>query len=91
MMKRCMSENKKALPRSAQIFNNGISTQEFFDNPFWDIKQAAYALSVPEATLRDWVYKRQIPFKKVGNLIRFVPSEIHQWIEERNAYVYRGS
>ncbi len=62
-----------------------------FDNQMWDIKKAAQVLSVAEGTLRDWVYKRQIPFKKLGNLIRFVPSEIQQWIEERSHYGYRDS
>lgn len=62
----------------------GDSSGQFFDNPLWDIHQAAYYLSVSNKTLRDWVYKRQIPFKKVGNLVRFNPSEIQRWIEERS-------
>ncbi|QQR81591.1 MAG: helix-turn-helix domain-containing protein [Deltaproteobacteria bacterium] len=58
---------------------------QLFENPYWDVKKAAEKLSVSELTLRDWVYKRQIPFKKVGNLIRFDPSEIHCWIEGRSS------
>lgn len=68
--------------------NNSNSEQNhssLFENQLWDIKTAAFKLSVSEKTLRDWVYKRQVPFKKVGNLVRFNPSEIHQWIEERSS------
>lgn len=64
--------------------NSQRSSTSLFDNSLWDIKKAAERLSVSEGTLRDWVYKRQIPFKKVGYLVRFDPSEIHQWIEERS-------
>ena len=59
-----------------------------FDNSFWDIKQASEKLNVSEKTLRDWVYKRQIPFKKVGKLVRFNPLEIHSWIEKRSKHGY---
>lgn len=69
-------------------------TKPLFDNRienFLTIEDLSKWLMISEKTIRDWVYKRQIPFKKVGNLIRFVPSEIHRWIEERNVYVDRGS
>lgn len=62
-----------------------INHLSFFENSLWDIKTAAQKLSISEKTLRDWVYKRQVPFKKVGNLVRFDPYEIHQWIEERSS------
>lgn len=67
-----------------------LNRSQIFDN-LLTIQDLSLWLQVPDKTIRDWVYKRQIPFKKVGNLIRFVPSEIHRWIEERNVYVDRGS
>lgn len=68
--------------------NTNVCKQpSLFENSFWDIKKTAEVLSICVGTLRDWVYKRQIPFKKVGNLIRFVPSEIQKWIEERSQHV----
>lgn len=70
--------------QTERLRNRPSQTVRFFDNPYWDIKKAAEILSVSEGTLRDWVYKRQIPFKKVGNLVRFDPSEVHRWIEERS-------
>jgi len=41
-------------------------------------------LKVPIATIRDWIYKRQIPFKKVGRHVRFDPLDIRKWLEERS-------
>lgn len=68
--------------------SHNLDPSSFFDNPFWDIHKTAQMLSVSEKTLRDWVYKRQIPFKKVGNLVRFDPSAIYRWIEERTNHDY---
>jgi excisionase family DNA binding protein len=44
------------------------------------IPQLSAWLQVPEKTIQDWVYKRQIPFKKVGRLVRFKKTEIEHWI-----------
>ncbi len=71
-------------------YNTDQETQRLFDNRLWDIKTASLMLSVPEGTLRDWVYKRRIPFKKLGNLIRFDPREVRSWIDERSNDVDRG-
>jgi excisionase family DNA binding protein len=76
------------------MINSVKDKGSLFDNrieQLLNIEDLSTWLMISEKTLRDWVYKRQIPFKKVGNLIRFVPSEIHRWIEERNVYVDRGS
>ena len=71
-------------------YNTAQRSQPLFDNQLWDIKTTALMLSIPEGTLRDWVYKRRIPFKKIGNLIRFDPREVRSWIDERSNYVDRG-
>lgn len=79
---------KKACRNNLVEADNG--KQSLFDNPLWSIKQAALKLSVSEKTLRDWVYKRKVPFVKVGNLVRFIPSEIEEWIQERSvSYAHR--
>lgn len=68
------------------ISNTQSKPNTLFDNPLWDVKEAALKLSVSQKTLRDWIYKKQIPFKKLGNLVRFVPSEIQKWIEKGGLY-----
>ena len=61
-----------------------MSTRQaaFFDNQLWTIDQLAKFLDVPAATIRDWVYKRLIPFVKAGRHVRFKPSDIHRWLEK---------
>mgnify|MGYP001220046296 CR=1 FL=1 len=58
-------------------------TPSFIDNQLWAYTRLADFLDVPIATIKDWVYKRQIPFVKVGRHIRFVPSDVQKWLSER--------
>jgi excisionase family DNA binding protein len=51
---------------------------------FLKIDQLSEWLQNSESTIRDWIYKRQIPFKKIGGLIRFNRSEIELWINKGN-------
>lgn len=68
----------KDLPMDT-IKTNQFKNQVFFEN-LVTIKELSLGLQVPEKTIRDWVYKRRIPFCKVGNLIRFRSSEIEAWL-----------
>ena len=45
----------------------------------WNVAQVAEFLSVSQNTVRDWVYKRKIPFRKAGQSLRFDPEEIERW------------
>jgi len=40
-------------------------------------------LGVPVNTIRAWVYKRQIPYYKLGKLVRFNLKEIRVWVEAK--------
>jgi excisionase family DNA binding protein len=46
---------------------------------FVSIKTLSILLDIPERTLRTWVYKRKIPYYKVGKLVRFDLSKIRTW------------
>ena len=83
-----MGSNRNGLTGLKQNHYEEQSHTSLFDNPLWDIRKTSLMLSVAEKTLRDWVYKRQIPFKKVGHLVRFNPSEINVWIQERTKHGY---
>jgi excisionase family DNA binding protein len=63
--------------------NNQSPSVRVFDNLI-TILQLSQWTQVPEKTIRDWVYKRKIPFKKVGRHIRFLKSEIELWIQKGN-------
>jgi excisionase family DNA binding protein len=45
------------------------------------IDELAGNLKVTEQTIRKWIFKKQIPFVKIGKVIRFRPSKIDQWID----------
>jgi len=44
-------------------------------------------LDIPVNTLRCWVWQRQIPFYKIGRLVKFDIKEIDTWLEERKENV----
>lgn len=75
-----LSANKGALAMNNQI-SNIRNVSKFFDNQhLLTVPQLSEWLQIPQKTIRDWVYKRQIPFLKVGRLIRFRSREIEAWI-----------
>jgi len=60
---------------------SSCATCEFFDNRLWSIGDVSTFLAVSVSTIRDWVYKRKIPYIKVGRHIRFRPSDIEIWLK----------
>jgi excisionase family DNA binding protein len=47
------------------------------------IAELSNLLNVKPSWLRSMVFKKQIPFLKIGKHIRFSKAEIQKWIEER--------
>lgn len=47
------------------------------------IQEASHRLAIPVKTLRDWVYKRKMPYFKVGKLVRFDTAKIDAWIQSK--------
>lgn len=48
-----------------------------------NITELAEYLSVKEASIRSWVYKKKIPFIKVGKLVRFKVEDIESWLQSK--------
>ncbi len=48
-----------------------------------NITELAEYLSAKEASIRSWVYKRKIPFIKVGKLVRFKIEDIDKWLQTK--------
>jgi len=44
-------------------------------------KQVSELLEVKVSTVYDWVYRKAIPYVKLGRLIRFKKPEIFHWVE----------
>lgn len=54
-----------------------------------DIPAAAEVLGVSERHIRNLVYKRQIPYVKVGRLVRFKSADLTAWIDENTVSTLR--
>lgn len=50
--------------------------------PLLDIKQACIFLCIKQSRIRTAILKREIPFIKIGRLIRFDPIELQAWINQ---------
>lgn len=46
-----------------------------------NITQLSEAICVKPKTIYDWVHKEQIPYMKLGHLLRFDPNEIDRWLK----------
>jgi len=66
------------------------STAKLFDNQLMTIKDLSKFLKVPEPTIRDWKYKKKIPFLKLGRSLRFSFPDISKWLNERSHYADSG-
>jgi excisionase family DNA binding protein len=48
------------------------------------IDELSAYLNVKPKTLYDWTYKKQIPYLKLGRLVRFDQEEIDKWMKEKH-------
>lgn len=59
----------------------------FFDNlgsvGFVTVKEVAAMLRVSPRTIRDWVYRGTIPFRKINGALRFNLAELENWLGEQ--------
>lgn len=46
-----------------------------------DIHELSLRLTVPVATIYNWVYQRRVPFLKLGRCLRFDVLEIEEWLQ----------
>lgn len=51
------------------------------------IEDIAKILNVREATVKSYVYHKQIPFLKIGGNLRFDLKEIHKWLDTKSVVV----
>ncbi len=50
--------------------------------PLWTVAQVAEFFSVTTRTVRAWQVERQLPFLKIGGVVRFRPAEIEAWADD---------
>lgn len=49
----------------------------------WDVDAVAAYLSTTPRHVRELVYRRTIPYLKVGRLVRFRRADIEAWLDSR--------
>ena len=54
---------------------------------FIGTKECAEYLDVSINTIRTWVWQRQIPYVKMGRLVKFDLKELEQWIKKRRVEI----
>ena len=54
-----------------------------FKKQLMDIAGVAERLGVRPKTIYAWVHMRQIPYVKMGRLVKFDPKDIDAWIQSR--------
>lgn len=52
--------------------------------PVIDTRTAAQLLDVSPRTVERWVSDREIPFFRLGRLVRFRASELETWLQDRH-------
>jgi excisionase family DNA binding protein len=53
---------------------------------YLDIREVAGILKLSVQTIRRYVLKKEIPFHKIKRAVRFKPSEIEWWVENRKEF-----
>lgn len=94
MTKRCTIQTEKPSPKDAiSVLNLNYSSSidgeckpKFFENPKWlNAREAVEYLRLPSlGALRNLVYRRKIPFCKLGRNLRFDREGLDRFIESSN-------
>lgn len=48
-----------------------------------NIGEVEKLLNIKKSTLRAWIFSNRIPFIRIGRLIRFKPSDLEAWVNNR--------
>lgn len=53
------------------------------DRRFVGIEDLAQYLDISTNTIRSWIWQREIPYFKMGRLVRFDLKEIEGWLKDK--------
>ncbi len=68
--------------KSAKPLETGLENAQA-DFELLDVDGVAQLLKVKKRTIYEWVRIKKIPYKHVGDLLRFNRAEILEWLEKR--------
>ena len=55
---------------------------------FIGVKELSEYLDTSDNTVRHWVFTRQIPYVKMGRLVKFDLREIESWVKDKRVEPY---
>lgn len=64
------------------INNNGGNMENF--EKLLKVKDVAELIGTTESHVRSLVFKKKIPFIKIGGLVFFSPTELKEWLKENS-------
>ena len=59
-----------------------MKQQKRLPNSLFTPLEIAEFLRVAKTTIYDWVYKKKIPYYKIGGAVRFDMDEIYEWVKK---------
>jgi excisionase family DNA binding protein len=51
-----------------------------------DINELSQKLKVPKKTIYKWTHEKKIPCLKLGKHLRFIESDIDQWLKSKEVF-----
>ena len=73
----------KTISDSLKIVQKDVSDEHWlFNKRIWTIEDVALILGLSRGTIYNKTSRREIPFRKRGKRLYFIPDEILNWIEE---------
>ena len=58
---------------------------------FLNTKELSEYLGISINTIRSWIWTRQIPYHKLGRLVKFDLRKIETWLKEREVKPYNNA
>ena len=59
------------------------SSDKDLGDRLWTVRDVAKFLSVHEKTIYDWAARGDLPCFRLGNRLRFSPTELTRWVSAR--------
>ncbi len=61
--------------------NNNLDNE--LHDCLWTVRDVAEFLKIHPKTIYEWVARGEIPFLRIGNRLRFSPTELTRWVSAR--------
>ena len=75
-------QNDDKLEKYIRPYNSKSYKFMFFDNLI-TVKELAIAFGLSPKTIQSWVYKRQIPYLKIGGKVLFRKRSLEEWLNRK--------